>query len=725
MKHFVLCLTLGCLLVAGAVQAAPSLLGDKLMTEMQQADADELIHVLVLMSPEPDGQAMMNYVQGVRASDRATLVWDALKTQADVAQSDMLDMLYDYEQDGSAEHIRQLVMGNSVDAWVKPHVIRAITRQHSVRKVVLLEEQQVIPRQEERPASGQLEEIDWGVLQIDAPDVWDMGYTGEGVVVGVMDTGCNWNHLDLVTHMWDGGATYPNHGYDFSNNDDNPMDGHGHGTHVSGTVASDGSAGSQCGVAPNAQIMALKVLSDGGSGSYANVWAALDFALANGADVVTMSAGWHSVDATSRSTFREHYVLLNAANIVSTNSAGNDGGNMSWYPIPDNIKTPASVPPPWINPETPGTGEAAGQITVGSTDTNDGLSYFSSRGPVTWENESPWFDWVYANGSQDGLMKPDVSAPGEDIKSCDYNNTSGYTLKSGTSMATPHVAGLCALLKSISIDLSPAEINEILETTAIDMLDPGKDNDSGAGRVDAVAAAQMAESFLTDIQVHLVPAYDPPYIIPGSGGTLYFAANIGNNYTTTTPGQIRTLVILPNGNEYPLDTYNVNFQPGVDINAPNASQFVPGMAPTGIYSYVARAGTTPWTLVDEDSFEFRKFNFSAESLDNEWTRSDWFEVAADDADIVNIPGEYSLGVAYPNPFNPTTTVAVNLPETVELTVHVYNVTGQIVATLANGSLNAGQHQLVFDGANLSSGLYFIHASVPGQLDAIQKVTLMK
>ncbi|GBE30569.1 hypothetical protein BMS3Bbin04_01604 [bacterium BMS3Bbin04] len=124
------------------------------------------------------------------------------------------------------------------------------------------------------------------------------------------------------------------------------------------------------------------------------------------------------------------------------------------------------------------------------------------------------------------------------------------------------------------------------------------------------------------------------------------------------------------------------------------------------------------------------FNRSAEFAGNyefnaeEWISSGSF-IAADEAAVVALPTDFEMTTAYPNPFNPTTSVAIALPSASDLTVTVFNVMGQQVATLANGQFNAGHHNFVFDAANLASGLYFIQAQVPGELNAIQKVTLMK
>jgi hypothetical protein len=107
----------------------------------------------------------------------------------------------------------------------------------------------------------------------------------------------------------------------------------------------------------------------------------------------------------------------------------------------------------------------------------------------------------------------------------------------------------------------------------------------------------------------------------------------------------------------------------------------------------------------------------------DWTGSDI--AFTGETATVGLPTQYAMNAAYPNPFNPSTTVAIALPQASELTVSVFNVMGQKVASLASGKYSAGQHTFSFDGAGLASGLYFIQAKVPGQLNSVQKVTLMK
>jgi len=134
-------------------------------------------------------------------------------------------------------------------------------------------------------------------------------------------------------------------------------------------------------------------------------------------------------------------------------------------------------------------------ITAGATDGSDNRADFSSIGPVTWENVSPWYD--YPHNPQMGLMDPDVCAPGVSITSLQHSSNTGYVGGSdwsGTSMSCPHVAGLLALMLSKNTNLTPAQMDSIVETTALELGSSGKDNYYGAGRIRALEAVNAVPS---------------------------------------------------------------------------------------------------------------------------------------------------------------------------------------------------------------------------------------
>ena len=146
---------------------------------------------------------------------------------------------------------------------------------------------------------------DWNLNAINAPESWAAGYTGQGVIVAVVDTGVDINHPDLMSQIWvnageiagngidDDGNGYVDdvHGWDFASNDNNPDDGNGHGTHVAGTIAADDNGIGATGVAPDATIMPVRVLGNNGSGSASSVAAGIRYAVNMGADIINLSLG--------------------------------------------------------------------------------------------------------------------------------------------------------------------------------------------------------------------------------------------------------------------------------------------------------------------------------------------------------------------------------------------------------------------------------------------------
>ena len=297
-----------------------------------------------------------------------------------------------------------------------------------------------------------------------APDVWgEYGVRGAGVVVGVMDSGADGDHPALAG-SWRGrdgdvatswfaatGEPYPT-----------PDDGNGHGTHVTGSIVG-APPGEVIGVAPGAQWIAAKIFRDSGSTTDSIIHSAFEWMLAPGGepaaapDVVNNS--WGSTD-TYRTEFLTDVEAWRAAGIVPVFAAGNSG------PGAETIGSPASFPE---------------SIAVGNVDINDVINPTSSRGPVTWDG--------------DRYLKPQISAPGTDVYSAWPEQLGGgYETLSGTSMASPHVTGVTALLLAADPSLTIDEIEDLLRGTARTAQHMGTlPNDNyGEGIVDAFAAVTRA-----------------------------------------------------------------------------------------------------------------------------------------------------------------------------------------------------------------------------------------
>jgi hypothetical protein len=304
--------------------------------------------------------------------------------------------------------------------------------------------------------------LDHSVPQIGAPAAWDAGYTGEGVKVAVIDTGVDQTHPDLA----DREIAEAN----FSEAPDN-VDHFGHGTHVASIVAGTGakSGGKYRGVASGAQILDAKVLDDFGGGLESWIVAGMEWAAEQGADIANLSLG--GGDTPGIDPMEEAVNSLSAEyGTLFVIAAGNSGGD-------------ATV-------GTPGSADAA--LTVGAVDREDNLAPFSSRGPRVG----------------DGAIKPDVTAPGVDIVAARHADGTigpevepGYTSLSGTSMATPHVAGAAALLAQQHPDYTGAQLKAILSGSA----KPHPDLtafEQGSGRIDvARAITQTVVSEPTSVSI--------------------------------------------------------------------------------------------------------------------------------------------------------------------------------------------------------------------------------
>ncbi len=291
--------------------------------------------------------------------------------------------------------------------------------------------------------------IDQSIGIIGANDIWS-GYniTGEGIVVGILDTGIDYMHPDL------GGGLGPDYkvmgGYDFVNGNNDPMDDHRHGTHVAGIVAANGQLQ---GVAPDARLVGYKVLDHEGYGYASWIIAGIEQSVIDGVDILNVSLGGPGSPDDPMSQAIDN---ASAAGVVCVVAAGNSG-------------------PGYYTLGSPGVAKRA--LTVGATYLNDDIASFSSKGPVNQTHD----------------IKPDVMAPGVQINAPVLN--AGYQQMSGTSMAAPHVAGAAALLLAEYPDLTPDQLKSIFSQSATDM---GLNIWSqGAGRVDLPNAFELPDVLIS------------------------------------------------------------------------------------------------------------------------------------------------------------------------------------------------------------------------------------
>lgn len=281
---------------------------------------------------------------------------------------------------------------------------------------------------------------------IDATEAWDAS-TGTGsTIVAVIDTGVDYRHPDLAPNMWVNADEIPGdgidndnngyvddvHGYDFFNNDSDPLDDHNHGTHVAGTIGAEGNDGiGIAGVNWDVQIMALKFLGADGSGTTSDAIEAIRYAVDNGAHLSNNSWGGDPFSQAMFDAIRD----ARDANHIFVAASGN--GDFIGFGIDNDAQ-----------PFYPASYDLDNVVAVAATDHNDGVAIFSNY----------------------GLTSVDLGAPGVDILSTTINGT--YGTSSGTSMATPHVAGALSLVRDVEPGLDYRQIIDrvLLSTDPVDSL---------------------------------------------------------------------------------------------------------------------------------------------------------------------------------------------------------------------------------------------------------------
>ncbi|WP_448547441.1 S8 family serine peptidase [Thalassotalea fusca] len=522
---------------------------------------------------------------------------DASALERRSARSLVLAKISDLNGDEVDDKYNQLMQGRMANFKLDKVGTKEALERLRNHPAVLYAEPDYMVQAQVIPDDSRMDEL-WGLhntgqtggsddADIDAPEAWDISVGDRDVVVGVIDTGVDHSHSDLTANMWSNAAEIPGDGVDNDGNgyiDDvhginaitdsgDPMDDNGHGTHVAGTIGATGNNGEGVvGVNHEVSIIGCKFLDASGSGSTSDALKCLDYMVAlknSGVNVRVLNNSWGGGGFSQ--AMSDAIDASEQADILFVAAAGNSAV--------DND----------VNPHYPSSYEHASVLSIASTTHTDAMSGFSQ--------------W--------GLTSVDLGAPGSSILSTIPGG--GYDSFSGTSMATPHVAGVAALVLSVNPDLTTVELKELLMNSGDDNADldgktvSGKRLNAHTALIDADPTPGFKMSVTPGAQTITAGAtatytFSMSSIADWSGDiALTLEDSLGSatlSASTVTPGEDFTLNV-PTTGDTSWGSYNftVTATSGELVKAKTVSLFV---NPQGLNDFTYE-NTTPVAIPDNDS----------------------------------------------------------------------------------------------------------------------------
>ena len=448
-----------CLLLTSSPNVYAAEIAPELKEITSNAKGNPLIDVIIILDDQVDTKKLA----ATKASGRKdqsllrTEIITALKSKAMTTQPALIARL----NAEPASRVLPLWIINAVAATVRADTIKMLAIRQDIAEIRL---DSTVTLSDPLPAATA--DPEWNIGYISAPELWDLGFTGQDVVVANMDTGVDVTHDDLASR-WRGGLNswFDPNGEHVAG----PFDLNGHGTRTMGIMVGGDATGAAIGVAPGAKWIAVKIFDDSGAAPLSGIHQGFQWLLDpdgnpltdDAPDVVNNSWGFPGQVDNCFLEFRQDIEALKSSGIAVVFSAGNEG------PASATSISPANNP---------------ASFAVGSVDINKNIAATSSRGPSACILEDDYF--------------PEVVAPGVNVKTANLADSASNASAtvSGTSFAAPHVAGAMALLLSAFPDAAVSELETSLMDTAEDLGPPGPDEDYGYGLINVLGAYRLLAS---------------------------------------------------------------------------------------------------------------------------------------------------------------------------------------------------------------------------------------
>ena len=288
MRKLFLCLIIA--LVASGIACAQNIIDPELQSVLDQKSNEKISINIIFKSQLDRADLRERSNQYVDKETKRQAVIKELKNFSEETQQGVLSVIKSAESKNEVSDVVCHWLSNSITCTTTRDVIEKLAKRDDILLIGHNCDRNALMN-EAISAAEEGKEITENVVQVNAPKVWDLGYTGKGVLVAILDTGVNYEHPDLADHLWDGGSQYPNHGYNSYDNNKITKDNRGHGSHCAGTICGDGSGEKQTGIAPNATLMCIKALNDNGNTNASAIISGMEFAIEHGAAVLSMSLG--------------------------------------------------------------------------------------------------------------------------------------------------------------------------------------------------------------------------------------------------------------------------------------------------------------------------------------------------------------------------------------------------------------------------------------------------